>query len=992
MNNNNHQGTPTRRQSRVNTTLVEKSPSISLNLSEEQFLEELTKLHETILSYGTPKEISETILKKSNSFLELYQQTNLENNLENKNLENNNLENTKKEKLLIESINNLYFTILTQIKNGNEITFFEKFFKLTFHYEFSFLNQETLENSLQENSLQNNSLQNKTLQNYQLLFLTFYFNLTSEILTWGIKYINLFLNGIFSENNNLILNILKYFNKNIKIKINMENKLEELLFKEICNYITIFGSVIHSVDEPTLKMDLMLKLKNNFYLNYFINIFNFENFNNLNTLQNSLQNSLQNDENILKIINDTIFGNIQQVISCFISIFDISGVKIILPNLEIKNNISHLYILGIIIKELNIDDNLEFIYRELILPNLEFILNEITNKENSSIKRQISLLVAINLSKFSNYLYIIKNFFRPTILNLNKNLFLENDISIKEIYYLTLTTFLENYRKEDSLQNNLIIFNEDYNLNFNTNIEINIDELFLNIVNEIKDCKHLFLLSKLMLLLFSLINFLNNPLFITKNRNYYCNVFNDLFKFLFFKYLQDSSLQNTLQNNTLQNEKNYFEINYIDNSKNSIISIIIDTLFDVLEFLKNDIDLEVCQLYLNFTKNKLQLEIDNTCQQQEEYCQHVTNSLQNSLQNVDKTCDKIGDNTCQQQENISLINLLNAFIKNLNRNFIFKNFKEIFPFLFEIISKFITIKKYKESIYHLIGNLSNINIFEFTFLEKIILPNISNDCIINLERFYKEKNLENLENSENKINLEITISEESEIKKNVIIHHNAIWALGRIILNESKNGNVYSLQNSLQENDNTLQKFLQKMTPKLLTIFTQFSKIDFFTTEELIDDIQGYLANISITISYIGILNLDLVISNFSNFGIYFIEHILLDTTSDSDDEKLAIIIFILNCVEYLINHYLIYLNSNNNTINGNHNEMMSEKEGIEKINEMLTDECIVLLENLIISDIFNRIMNSYSCVLAKRVIEKIKIYLITRNRLEEENDEMEDE
>ncbi|KAL9641826.1 hypothetical protein ABK040_011811 [Willaertia magna] len=76
MNNNNHQGTSTRRQ-RVNTTLVEKSPSIALNLSEEQFLEELITLHETILSYGTPKEISETILKKSNSFLELYQQTNL---------------------------------------------------------------------------------------------------------------------------------------------------------------------------------------------------------------------------------------------------------------------------------------------------------------------------------------------------------------------------------------------------------------------------------------------------------------------------------------------------------------------------------------------------------------------------------------------------------------------------------------------------------------------------------------------------------------------------------------------------------------------------------------------------------------------------------------------------------------------------------------------------------------------------------------------------
>ncbi|KAF0973707.1 hypothetical protein FDP41_007094 [Naegleria fowleri] len=499
--------------------------------------------------------------------------------------------------------------------------------------------------------------------------------------------------------------------------------------------------------------------------------------------------------------------------------------------------------------------------------------------------------------------------------------------------------------------------------------------------------------------------------------------FNRLFKHLFEMIcvnrvsFNNDSLDQTLNVQLSEEEQQQHELTLEKKRHSQFVVCLFDAFYDSLDFMKCDTDIELIETFLVYAKENILTLIksnsgansgnsgDVFSQQQQQ--QHYSLESQSSSQPSDEIS---AFSTC-----------INAIIRNTDRQVLLKLFEKHNMFIFltrllRMCSNHSNLRV-RDCAVHTIGNMSNADLFDkcpFDVIEErheiipqdadhdllfdFVLPLLERESIVS-QSFYQEATLE----------------DDATLKKKIIVYHNAVWSLGRVILNIQRkgfSGNENSRKTSGNTNNSNVSQdkfmqFLERISPKLMNIIRLFANRDFFTTEDVIDDITGYLSNVCITISYISFSRIDLIAPYFPQFGDSFIEHVHADSNEDLDEEKMAMCVAIFRMTEEWLNHATSIGSDDDDGASTWNNGMMTTTttssattssdldnfNNNSRINPHATSswdemnefdiETFILLENLLTSPMFERICsNSYVYALALRVMEKARIYMTMTSRL----------
>ena len=307
------------------------------------------------------------------------------------------------------------------------------------------------------------------------------------------------------------------------------------------------------------------------------------------------------------------------------------------------------------------------------------------------------------------------------------------------------------------------------------------------------------------------------------NAEQYATVFNELMEQLFMRICKSDNL---IEFGITSEEE-----------KQKLIVCLFDSLYDTMEFLKHKADIKLLEHFVVFAKDRILATIDN-------------------VQEKDKADDISAFSTT-----------IFAIIRNSNPTVLKDMFKrhDMYNFLTTFIRKTVrhTNLKLKDCGILSVGTMSNGDLFKDCpfdtndlsmrgdLLYDYLLPIIMEESIVS-RRFYEET----------------TLDDDELIKKKIVVYHNAVWSLGRIILNEHRKGSK----------DPRLMQCVEQAVPRLVLVLRMFADKDFYTTEDVIDDITGYLSNVCITLSYISLIRIDLVGPHYLKFAPSFIEHVISDS------------------------------------------------------------------------------------------------------------------
>ncbi|EFC42416.1 predicted protein [Naegleria gruberi] len=390
--------------------------------------------------------------------------------------------------------------------------------------------------------------------------------------------------------------------------------------------------------------------------------------------------------------------------------------------------------------------------------------------------------------------------------------------------------------------------------------------------------------------------------------------FNKLYSNLFEKICESGELiyPEDLENLTEEEKKRQHHL---------VVVCLFDSFYDSLEFTRHFSDTNLIEKFLDYGKKQIMQNIF-------------------TLKEVDKTEDLIS----------AFSTTINAVMRNIDGKVLVELFQkhDMFTFLTQFVRVCHNHCNYRarDCAVHTIGNMSNADLFHLCpfdvdketgkvtpqdathdFLYDFVFQVLKKEAVVG-DRFYEETTLE----------------DDSIMKKKIIVYHNAVWSLGRVILSAGRKG----------VKDERFYKFMKEMAPKLIRVLKLFANKDFYTTEEVIDDITGYLSNVCITIAYISLIDIDLVAPEYMSFSSSFIEHVISDSNEDLDEEKIAMATSIFRLTEYCLE---------------------------ELHGEGILPETCMLLEHLYNSPLFERLSDTHLFYISRRVMEKMKIFVAEQAR-----------
>ncbi|KAG2378495.1 hypothetical protein C9374_008134 [Naegleria lovaniensis] len=509
--------------------------------------------------------------------------------------------------------------------------------------------------------------------------------------------------------------------------------------------------------------------------------------------------------------------------------------------------------------------------------------------------------------------------------------------------------------------------------------------------------------------------------------NKYSPHFNRLFKHLFEKICVNRLEK---KQHALEEEKKHSQF----------VVCLFDAFYDSLDFMKYDTNVELIETFLLYAReNILKLIHENSKDDDDnDDDNHSSKQLLNHSNSTSSsttttttttfttTTTTTSLKTYSSSDEISAFSTcINAIIRNTDRPVLLKLFEkhDMFIFLTQLLRMCSNHSnlRIRDCAVHTIGNMSNADLFDLcpfdvqpyhndetaehreVGLEKSSshghdsndsihhskshhLDKISNDHLIIIPQDSSLHHdllydfvlplLERESMVSPSFYQEATLEDDATLKKKIIVYHNAVWSLGRVILNiqrkkksetnvginhpmshptsdhhhpqtchptsdhhqmsHASDNNHPLVATKMTSNHTTtnttcmnskFNQFLERISPKLMNIIRLFANRDFFTTEDVIEDITGYLSNVCITISYISFSRIDFIAPYFPLFGDSFIEHVQADSSEDLDEEKMAMCVAIFRMTEYWLNQVMMddedenSMNHNNN--NNNHTTTM---------------------------------------------------------------------